>query len=405
MAGSFGYVHNDVSTREKVSLDFISDEVVAKACKFHASFPQYEKTPLVNLSELASHLGVSGVYVKDESKRFGLNAFKVLGGSFAIAKYIAKKIGVEIDELTAEKMLSQEVKEKLGDVTFVTATDGNHGRGVAWSAQQLGQKCVVYMPDGSAIERRDRIRAHGATCDILDGKNYDECVRIANQYAEEHNGIMVQDTAWPGYEEIPTWIIQGYGTMALEAKEELDKAGVKPTHIFVQAGVGSLATAVTGYFASVYADAKPVITVVEPDKAACLFKTAEANDGEIHNVTGEMRTIMAGLACGEPVTVGWPVLNSYVDNFLSVPDKTAARGMRVLGNPLKGDDRVISGESGAATAGAFYELMTQAELAELKEKIGLNQDSVVLLFSTEGDTDFDNYRKVVWDGAFSNVEL
>lgn len=405
LAEKYNIVLNDLDKREKVSLDFINEEVVNNAQKFHSSFAQYEPTPLVELKKLAEFLGVKNIFVKDESYRFGLNAFKVLGGSFAIAKYIAETIGLDISELSAEKLLSEEVKEKLGDVTFVTATDGNHGRGVAWTAQQLGQKCVVVMPDGSAIERRDRIRAHGAKCDIMDGMNYDECVRYANKYAEDHNGVMVQDTAWPGYEKIPTWIIQGYATMAKEAKDKLDELGVKPSHIFAQAGVGSLATGITGYFSSVYPGVeKPFITIVEPEKANCIFKTAEADDGEIHNVTGEMHTIMAGLACGEPVTVGWPILNAYVNAYLSIPDKAAARGMRVLGNPLKGDQRVISGESGAATMGALSEILQRPDLEEIKKDLKLDENSVILLFSTEGDTDFKHYRKVVWDGYYTNDE-
>lgn len=404
MAEKYQIVNNDLSTREQVSLDFINAEVVEKARKFHATFDEYQTTPLVELNSMAQYLGIKGVYVKDESYRFGLNAFKVLGGAFAIGKYIAEKLGVDIDELPASRLTSQEVKDKIGDITFVSATDGNHGRGVAWAAHALGQKCVIFMPDGSAIERRDNIRKLGAQCDIMDGMNYDECVRLASRYADEEGWVMVQDTAWDGYEKIPTWIIQGYSTMALEAKEQLEAYGhARPTHIFVQAGVGSLATGVTGFFSSVYPGAeKPVITVVEPEQANCNFITAQANDGTIHNVTGEMRTIMAGLACGEPVTIGWPVLNSYVEHFMSVPDKAAAHGMRVLGNPLKGDTAIISGESGAAPFGVLFELLTRADLAEFKERIGLNSESVVLLFSTEGDTDFEHYRKVVWSGAYPN---
>ncbi len=405
MPERFNIVLNDVRKREKASLDFINEEVVNNAQKFHSSFSQYQPTPLVELKNLARLLGVKNILIKDESYRFGLNAFKVLGGSFAIAKYIAEKIGVDIEDLPAERLMSQEIKDKLGDVTFVTATDGNHGRGVAWAAEQLGQKAVVVMPDGSAIERRDKIRAHGAKCDIMEGMNYDECVRFANKYAEENNGVMVQDTAWPGYEKIPTWIIQGYATMAKEAKDQVEELGFKPTHVFAQAGVGSLATGVTGYFSSVYqGEEKPFIGVIEPEQANCNFITAQANDGEIHNVTGEMNTIMAGLACGEPVTVGWPVLNSYVDAFLSVPDKAAARGMRILGNPLGDDKKVISGESGAATLGAVSEILQREDLQDFKRDLKLDENSIILLFSTEGDTDFEHYRKVVWDGYYTNDE-
>lgn len=405
MEESYKIVLNNSQGEEKADLSFINQEITAKAQKFHASFPQYSVTPLVELKNLSKLLGVKNIFVKDESYRFGLNAFKVLGGSFAIGKYIADKLGVDIDDLPFEKLVSKEVKDKIGDLTFITATDGNHGRGVAWAANQLNQKCVVLMPSGSAIERRDRIRALGAKCDIMDGLNYDECVRLASKYADEEGYIMVQDTAWEGYEKIPTWIIQGYSTLAKEAEDQLEEFGQKVTHVFVQAGVGSFATGVTGYFSSVFeGEEKPFIGVVEPEKANCNFITAEANDGTIHNVTGEMNTIMAGLACGEPVTVGWPILKSYTDAFLSIPDNAAARGMRILGNPLKDDQRVISGESGAATMGAVSEILQRDDLKEIKEKLQLDENSVILLFSTEGDTDFAHYRKVVWDGYYTNNE-
>ncbi|WBW50573.1 diaminopropionate ammonia-lyase [Peptoniphilus equinus] len=403
MAEQYRIVLNDVSKKDKAPLDFINSDITASAQKFHASFPQYEPTPLVELKNLAALLGVKDIFVKDESYRFGLNAFKVLGGSFAIGKYIAEKLGMDIEDLPFEKLTSQDVKDQLGDITFVTATDGNHGRGVAWAAKALNQKCVVIMPNGSALERRDNIRALGAQCDIMDGLNYDDCVRLANQYAEEKGWVMVQDTAWEGYEKIPTWIIQGYATLAKEAYDQLLEKGQHITHIFVQAGVGSFATGVTGFFSSVLTgDKKPLIAVVEPEKANCNFITAEADDGKIHNVTGEMNTIMAGLACGEPVTVGWPILSSYADAFLSVPDKAAARGMRVLGNPLKDDQRIISGESGAATTGVVTEILQRDDLKSIKEQLQLDENSVILLFSTEGDTDFEHYRKVVWDGYYTN---
>lgn len=405
MEESYKIVLNNTMENEKVDLSFINQDVTSKAQKFHASFPQYKVTPLVQLENLSKMFGVKNIFVKDESYRFGLNAFKVLGGSYAIGKYIANKLGMDIDDLPFDKLTSQEVKDKLGDLTFVTATDGNHGRGVAWAANKLNQKSVVIMPSGSALERRDNIRALGAKCDIMDGLNYDECVRLANKYAEEKGWIMVQDTAWEGYEEIPTWIIQGYSTLAKEAEDQLEELGEKVTHIFVQAGVGSFATGVTGYFSSILqGENKPFITVVEPEKANCNFITAEANDGKIHNVTGEMNTIMAGLACGEPVTVGWPVLNSYADAFLSVPDNSAARGMRILGNPLKDDQRIISGESGAATMGALSEILQREDLKDIKEKLKLDENSVILFFSTEGDTDFVHYRQVVWDGYYTNKE-
>lgn len=385
---------------DKDRLNFLSKDEIEKTKKFHSSFPQYEETPLVNLKNLSENLGLSGIYIKDESYRFGLNAFKVLGGSFAMAKYLAKKLNRDISELPYEKLISDEIRKELGDITFVTATDGNHGRGVAWTANKLKQKSVVYMPKGSSLIRLENIKKEGADASITD-MNYDEAVRLAAKYADEHNGVVIQDTAWEGYEDIPAWIMQGYGTMALEALNQLNDYGVeRPTHIFVQAGVGSLAGAIQGFFASAYKDNCPITTIVEASEAACLYKSAVANDGDLRIVDGDMPTIMAGLACGEANIIGWDVLKNCSSMFVSAPDHISANGMRILGNPIREDKKVVSGESGAVTLGLLYEIMTNPEYEELKEKLKLDSNSKVLLFSTEGDTDPEKYREIVWKGKY-----
>lgn len=368
---------------------------------FHASFPEYAETPLADLRNLAAHLGIAGLYVKDESYRFGLNAFKVLGGSYAIANVIAQRLGIPAHELTFDRLMQSETRRRLGQLTFVTATDGNHGRGVAWTANRLGMKSVVYMPKGSAEERLANIRALGSDASITD-LNYDDAVRLANANAEKYGWIMVQDTAWEGYEDIPAWIMQGYTTMALEASRQIPEI---PTHIFLQAGVGAMAGGVTGFFSDLYRDCPPIITIVEPHKANCLYRTASANDGKLHFVSGDMDTIMAGLACGEPCTIGWNVLKEHASNFVSMPDFVAAQGMRVLGNPLSGDPKVISGESGAASLGFVYTVLTDPSLSELKAQLQLNENSRILCFSTEGDTDRKNYRRIVWDGSYHGAEV
>lgn len=383
----------------KTSLEFLNEQTAKNVRNFHKSFPVYSQTPLAHMPNTAKVLGLGDVYVKDESYRFGLNAFKVLGGSYSIGKYIAQRLGRDIAEMDYNSLISEDVKKELGELTFVTATDGNHGRGVAWTANVLKQKSVVYMPKGSAIERLENIKAEGADASITD-MNYDEAVRLANSKAEELGWVMVQDTAWDGYEEIPTWIMQGYMTMGLEAYEQLGEK--RPTHIFLQAGVGSLAGAICGFFSEVYKDNKPTIVIVEPDKADCIFKTAEAADGKLRFVTGDMDTIMAGLACGEPNTIGWEVLRDYADYYISCPDYTAAKGMRILGNPVKGDDRVISGESGASTFGCVSEIMMNPEHRAIKEQLKLDENSTVLFFSTEGDTDKKNYLDIVWDGKYNS---
>lgn len=383
-------------TEDEDRLNFLKREEVEKARSFHRSFPQYEETPLVNLSYLAENIGVGSIYIKDESYRFGLNSFKVLGGSFAIAKYLAQRLGEDISKLSYEKLISKEVKEKLGDITFVTATDGNHGRGIAWTAEQLKQKSVVYMPKGSSKVRLENIIKEGAKASITD-MNYDEAVRIAAKYASDNNGVIIQDTAWKGYEDIPMWIMQGYGTMGLEALEQLNKVGVeRPTHIFIQAGVGSLAGAIQGFFQSIFNENCPITTIVEASEAACLYKSAVANDGDLRVVKGDMPTIMAGLACGEANIIGWEIIKNYSKVFISCPDYISANGMRILGNPLNNDKKVVSGESGAVTLGVLYEVMTNSKYRELKNYLHLNENSKVLLFSTEGDTDPEKYRQIVW---------
>ena len=372
---------------------------VRKARAFHESFPQYTTTPLTRLDRMAAYLGLKEVYVKDESYRFGLNAFKVLGGSFAMARYIADETGRDVSELPYSVLTSDKLREEFGQATFFTATDGNHGRGVAWSANRLGQKAVVHMPKGSTQTRLENIAKEGAQVDIQE-MNYDDCVRLAAKEADEtERGVIVQDTAWDGYEEIPSWIMQGYGTMAMEAGEQLRDYGCdRPTHVFVQAGVGSLAGAVVGYFTNLYPDNPPTFVVVEADVAACLYKGAAAGDGDPRIVDGDMQTIMAGLACGEPNTISWDILKNHVKVFIAAPDWVAASGMRMLAAPIKGDAPVTSGESGAAPFGALAAIMTMEEYRDLRHEIGLDENSSVLLFSTEGDTDPERYKNIVWKG-------
>ncbi|WP_400194909.1 diaminopropionate ammonia-lyase [Lysinibacillus telephonicus] len=383
----------------KSDIKFLNLEEAKKVYAFHKSFPQYKPTPLAKLDNLAKELNVSKVFVKDESYRFGLNAFKALGGSYAIGHYLAEKLNINLADLTYDKLVSLEVREKLGELTFITATDGNHGRGVAWTAKQLKQKSVVYMPKGSSEERLNHIKSEGAEASITDF-NYDDAVRLAAEHADKNNWVLVQDTAWENYEEIPKRIMQGYITMVLEAYEQLKELGEKPTHIFIQAGVGSLAATVQGFFANVYGEDRPITVVVEPEKANCIFKTAEANDGKLHYVKGDMDTIMAGLACGEPSTLGWEILSDYADAFLSCSDNIAAQGMRILAAPIKDDPKVISGESGAVGVGAVSEILRRSKYSNLKEQLNINSDSKILFFSTEGDTDAEHFKKVVWDGAY-----
>ncbi len=374
------------------SCHLVSQEVGHRTMDFHKTIPNYAPTPLVSLPSLAETLGVGTLYVKDESHRFGLNAFKGLGGSYAIGQTIASRLGKPLETLTFEELASEETREKIGTLTFVTATDGNHGRGVAWAAQQLGHRAVVYMPKGTALERLENIQVLGAEASITE-MNYDDAVRHAAQMAERHGWILVQDTAWEGYEATPTHIMQGYATLAAEIAEQLE--GEIPTHLFLQAGVGSFAGAVLGYFASLWGGHCPKAVVMEPTQADCIYRTAKADDGHLHFVTGEMNSMMAGLCCGEPCTLSWDILHHCASGYISCDDFYSAQGMVLLGRPTGGDQAVVSGESGAIGAGVLWGIMTQPELGELREQLGLDGQSKVLLISTEGDTDQENYQKIL----------
>ena len=389
---NFTYLVRKRGEKPAASLALTDLEQAQAASRFHAGLPGYAPTPLVERPALAARLGVGKFWVKDESHRFGLNAFKALGGSYAMGKYLAKRLGKELDELTFDQLCGEETRRALGNITFVTATDGNHGRGVAWSARLLGQKSVVYMPKGSAQERLENIRAQGAQAEITP-YNYDDAVRLADRMGKEQGWVLVQDTAWPGYEEIPAHIMQGYTTLAREIAQQLN--GETPTHLFLQAGVGSFAGAVLGYFTALWGDDRPVTVIVEPDQADCVFRSAQANDGKPRFVTGDMNSMMAGLCCGEPCTISWEIIDSYADAFISCGDGYAARGMCLLGRPEGEDTRVISGESGAVGAGVVEAILSEARLAPLREALGLDENSKVLIISTEGDTDQANYQKIV----------
>ncbi|MDR3072892.1 MAG: diaminopropionate ammonia-lyase [Clostridiales Family XIII bacterium] len=378
-------------------LALFSDDQRAKIRNFHRSFPQYNETPLVHLKNLSEQLGIGGLYVKDESFRFGLNSFKVLGGTYAVGRYVAQRLGKDISQISYDTFLAPETKEAVGEITFYTVTDGNHGRGVAWAANKLGQKSVIRMPHGSSEARVANIRAEGADVQVMD-LNYDDAIRVVARMAEsDPNGVLVQDTDWVGYEQIPSWIVQGYSTVAAEAHEQLQSLGIwKPTHIFLQAGVGAFAGSIQGYFASIYGEDCPTTTVVEASAANCHYRSALA--GRRIPVGGDLSTIMAGLACGEACGISWDILKNNAKFFTSVSDWVTAYGMRMLGAPCKGDTRIISGESGAVTAGLVAALMTDDANKDFREALNLNESSIVLVVSTEGDTDPVRYKDIVWNG-------
>ena len=369
------------------------------ARSFHRQIPGYKMSPLKGLTNLARMLNVEGIWVKDESARLTLNSFKVLGGSYAIYQFVKQRLGMEHLELPFSELMSEDVRRQLGDITFAAATDGNHGRGVAWAARSLGYKAIIYVHKFTSQARIRAIESNGAEVRVVDG-TYDDAVRQVWLDAQANGWQVISDTSWEGYQDIPRWVMQGYSTMLSEAQEQLAAQGVtKPTHIFVQAGVGALAASAIGFYAELFGPNRPISAVVEPDTAACLFDSARAGDGLPHNFPGDLDTMMAGLACGEPSPIAWNILWDCADMFLSCPEYVAAKGMRVYGVPLAGDPFIISGESGAVTLGALMFILERPELAELRDKLQLRPDSHILLINSEGNTDPNHFRRVVWDGA------
>ena len=381
---------------------FLAPDAVRNVQRLHRTLPDYQPTPLVRLDALAHRLGVRAVFVKDESKRFGLNAFKGLGGSYALFCTVCSELGLDAQTAAFADLQAPEIREKVSKMVFVTATDGNHGKGVAWAAGQLGCEAHVYMPKGSSLLRAQAIRDAGkAEVRILD-VGYDDAVRYAAQMAQENGWHLVQDTSWEGYTEIPQWIAQGYTTMAAEAAGQLEEAGfARPTHVFLQAGVGAMAGGVLGYLANRYEGARPTVCIAEPETVACIYRSFQEDDGEPHAAEDCGGTIMAGLNCGEPCTVTWPVIRDHAAWGFACPDFVSAYGMRLLGAPAAGDTQVVSGESGAVTTGLLALLATKPECSELRGLLGLNEDAVVLLFSTEGDTDPVYYDGIVREGWFA----
>lgn len=376
-------------------LDSLSMEAVKSITNFHRSMPMYQTTPLVALPDLASHLGVQNIFVKDESHRFGLNSFKALGATYAIAKIISKVIHTDINHPDYTILTSEHTRNKIKHLVFVTATDGNHGKGVAWAASIFGCKAIVYMPKGSKECRAEAIRNINTTQVQITNFNYDDTVRFASEYAKEHGYYLVQDTGFAGYEEIPNLITQGYSTMAAEAVAQLSEYKIeKPSHVFLQAGVGSMAGSVLGYLTHYYKK-PPITTIVEPSTVACIYESVRAGNGTPHAIGGNPETIMAGLNCGEPNPLTWPILRDFASFYASCPDWVTENGMKILAHSVGTDAKVISGESGAVGLGLLVALCKDETMRSYKQLLGLNEHSTILLFNTEGNTDPQAYERII----------
>ncbi len=330
-----------------------------------ASWPGYAPTPLRSLPGLAREAGLGAVWYKDEAERFGLNSFKALGGAYAVRRLVGNR---------------------GSDITVCTATDGNHGRSVAWGARTCGCRAVIYIHATVSEGRKEAMEAFGAEVRRVAG-NYDDSVRQAAADADENGWFVVSDTSYEGYREIPKDVMHGYAVMAEEAIAQLPAA---PSHVFVQGGVGGLAAAILAPFWWRFGAARPRFVVVEPETAACLYASAEAGRPAV--VAGDLDTVMAGLAAGEVSLLAWEILEAGADGFMTVNDESARVLMRRLAEGLDGDPPIVAGES--AVAGLAGALAAREDPA-MRDQLGLGPESRVLVFGTEGATDPALYEAIV----------
>lgn len=369
--------------------------------RFHRSWPGYRPTPLRSLPALATNWGLKTVLVKDESERWGLKAFKGLGGTYGVGRYLGKYYGIEPpgDFLTLKNHFFRK-----RPVIFATATDGNHGVGIAWAAKHLGHTAKIYMPRGSAPARVEAIRKVGGEVKVT-ALDYDDTVEWVAAGAEKQGWVLMQDTSLGDGNQISQWIMQGYMTlMAEHFLSNTDSPCDKPTHVIVQAGVGSFAASVVAFLANLYGNEIPRVIVVEPTATACLYDSALVGDHKLYPHPSPQPTVMAGLACGVANPSAWEILRHWVTTFAACDDSVTARGMRILGNPLQGDPRIVSGESGAVGLGLLSLVMERPEYAQLREELELGAEARVLLFNTEGATDPAMYRRIAWDGYLGEFQ-
>jgi len=355
-----------------------------------SAWPGYAPTPLRSLKGLAQAAGIDRLWYKDESARFALGSFKALGGAYAVLRLLAREVsarapGVPVSALDLVVGRYGKITRAL---TVTTATDGNHGRSVAWGAQVFGCRCVIYVPAKCSIGRQRAIEEYGAKVVRVDG-TYDDAVRQAAADAAAQGWFVVSDTSYTGYMDIPRDVMQGYAVMVEEAISQLP-ASERPTHVFVQGGVGALPAAVCGHLWETWGRQRPRFVVVEPHRADCLFRSAAA--GRPTAAEGELETVMAGLACGEPSLLAWAILERGADDFLTIDDEAAVATMRLLAEGTGGDRPLVAGESGVAGLAA---LLSAAGDPETRAALGLAPDARVLVFGTEGATDPQVYEELV----------
>ncbi len=355
-------------------------------------WPGYSPTPLISLPEQARRLGIGALYYKDEAHRFGLKSFKALGGAYSVARLVMREFEQRHPDqrVTMEDLLSGRYRGDCADMTITSATDGNHGRAVAWGARLFGCRAVIFIHQTVSEARRAAIASYGAEVVRVPG-GYDDSVRHAFIQGKANGWHVVQDTATSGYRDIPADITYGYGVIAKEIVAELP---APPTHVLVQAGVGGLASAVCAVFWQEWGARRPAFIVLEPTSADCVYRSLSA--GRPSSVPGDANTFMAGLACGEVSLLAWDILKDGAMAALAIDDGYARLGMRALADPLGSDPAIVGGE---CSGGALGALMALKEHPDLTHTLSIGPQSSVLIIGTEGDTDQEIYLETVGRSA------
>lgn len=376
------------NTYSDVMREIVSLESSRLALAGISSWPGYSVSPLHLLPGFAEKCNVRQVFYKDESLRFGLKSFKALGGSYAVAQQLIREIrDVTGDTPTMDELFRKKYSEIVSELTVATATDGNHGRSVAWGAQLFGCACVIYIHADVSVSREKSMADLGADVIRVSG-NYDDSVREVAAAAATNDWIVISDNSYPGYLDIPKDVMAGYTVMLSETLDQL--AGEIPTHIFIQGGCGGFAASVCGYFWERWGKQRPRLIIVEPEQANCLQRSAMA--GKLAVVDGKLETLMAGLACGEVSLLAWEILKTGADDFLTLPEQMVPVCMRVLAKGVGSDPALEAGESAVAGIGA---LLATSDDESARAALDLTSESSVLVFGTEGATDAELYKKLI----------
>ena len=390
--------HNTAALVGQVCPTSVRDVLNTERCRLArhtiSQWASYESTPLHSLDGMGGEIGIEGLYYKDESARFGLGSFKALGGAYAVQHVLRQTLDVDVADtnVSLDDINTQRFADKVKNITVVTATDGNHGRSVAWGAQRFGCQCMIYMHENVSQGRQEAVEAFGAKVVRVAG-NYDDSVRQADHDAKANGWHIVSDTSYPGYMEIPRDVMAGYTLMTTEAMDQLPE-GVVPTHVFIQGGCGGLAGAVGADLWHRYGDKMPHLTVVEPVPAACLYESARTGEPQLVDIVDE--SLMAGLSCGEVSLLGWEILKPGARHFMTISDAPVAPLMQLLASGVSGDSPIVAGESAIAGLAGLIGAMRDEPLAQ---EMNLDAQSHVLVFGTEGATDPEVFEALVGTSA------